>query len=101
VSDPDNFKGNGWAPDWYRQMQREHVQEAKAKRAIAENRVHAILGMEPDTTARALLFQLINLDPCRALEMLQAGGHDDRYLDEHTGTGEAALVAAASAGPDV
>jgi hypothetical protein len=76
------MSAQGWAPDWYRQAQREQAQKAKAIRELAESRVHAILGMEPETTARALLFQLVNLDPCHALEMLQAGGHDDRWDDE-------------------
>jgi hypothetical protein len=98
---PDNCKGNGWAPDWYREMQREHAREAKAQRDLAESRVHAILDREDMLTARCLLNQLINLDPIRALEMLQAGGRCDGFDDDHTGTGEAALDTAASDAPVV
>lgn len=64
-----------YSRDWYRQQQRDHQLQIVARRREAEERVHAILGIESELTARALLHMLVSADPVQALEMLVSGGH--------------------------
>lgn len=71
-----------YSRDWYRQQQRSHQIQMVARKREAEERVHAILGIESEMTARALLHMLVSADPLQALEMLVSGGHSGPRDDE-------------------
>lgn len=71
-----------YSSDWYRQQQKDHKLQMNARRREAEERVHAILGIESEMTARALLHMLVSADPLQALEMLVSGGHSEPAGDE-------------------